>query len=120
MLAGGDRLYWIDIHSGRVMHQFPDQRGWPRGRAVPEPRGYGRAILAGELVYWPTYEKIFVFEQSSDRQARQPIDLLGLGITGGNLVVSNDTLLIAGAETLTALNPWGRVVEDQQRGGMEP
>ena len=64
-------------------------------------------MLAGNQVFWPTYEYIYIFQQSSHQQVRQPIELSSLGLTGGNLVIDQDTLLIAGADRLTALNRWG-------------
>jgi hypothetical protein len=67
-------------------------------------------------VYWPTREKIYVFDQrvlkDSSRRVvpqRATIDLLRPDvpveqrITGGNLVVGDDTLLIAGRRQLQAL-----------------
>ncbi|MGM0488186.1 MAG: PQQ-binding-like beta-propeller repeat protein [Planctomycetota bacterium] len=108
LLACGDYLYWIDIHSGKVNYQFPAVRTSLPDHAGPVPRGYGRAVLAGDQVFWPTYDSIYVFEQGSNQQVRQPIELQPLGLTGGNLVIVDDTLLIAGAEQLAALNPWGQ------------
>jgi outer membrane protein assembly factor BamB len=96
LLASGSRLYWIDIRSGELVARFP-------ARLEDDTRGYGRGLLAGDSVYWPTVGRIHVFRQSGPRQVRQPIDLAPFGMRGGNLVLSDDLLLIAGSERLTAL-----------------
>ena len=60
----------------------------------PQSRGLGRGILAGSAVYWPTRERIYVFDQYSGQQVRQPIELAALGLQGGNLVIDDGVLLI--------------------------
>ena len=108
LLASGDYLYWIDVNSGALVGQFPDPRGATVGFAGPDPRGYGRGVLAGTHVYWPTRDRIFVFDQSVPRHVRQPIYLSTLGITGGNLLIDRGVLLIASGDALVALNQYGR------------
>jgi len=49
-----------------------------------------------------------VLAQDAPRLVRQPIELSPLGMTGGNLLLAGDTLLVAGANQLAAYNPWGR------------
>ena len=97
LLASGSRLYWIDVRDGEVLARFP-------ARLEDDTRGYGRGLLAGDLVYWPTVGRIHVFQQSGPRRARQPIDLAPLGMRGGNLVLSDQLLLIAGSERLSAFD----------------
>ncbi len=109
LVASGDYLYWIDASSGAVVRQFPAPRGVARGYAGPPSRGQGRGILAGDEVYWPTRERIYVFDQYSGQQVRQPIDLAAIGLQGGNLVIDDGILLIASADELVALNTTGRV-----------
>lgn len=103
LLAGGDRLYWIDVHSGRERGRFPQ-------RVEVELRGYGRGVLAGQSVLWPTRERIYVLAQDGPRPLRQPIELAPIGMTGGNLVPAGEMLLVAGADRLAAYNPWGRQI----------
>ena len=95
LVASGDRLYWIDIDDGRLVSRFPE-------RVQDALRGYGRGVLAGHEIYWPTRDRIYIFDQDGMRQRRQPIDLAPLGATGGNLVIADDVLLIAGADRLVA------------------
>jgi outer membrane protein assembly factor BamB len=101
LIASGHRLYWIDIHNGRIAGKFP-------ARVQDALRGYGRGILAGRYVYWPTRERIYIFDQHNMRQMRQPIDLAPIGMTGGNLVIVDGVLLIASAGRLAAFSSGGR------------
>lgn len=96
LLASGSRLYWIDVRTGVVENFFP-------ARTDDVLRGYGRGLLAGDAVYWPTRDRLYIFDQSGPRQLRQPMDLLPMGLTGGNLAYGNGVLLIASANRLTAL-----------------
>jgi outer membrane protein assembly factor BamB len=100
LIASGDRLYWIGLRGadrGRVKHVWPDG---------PDKLGYGRGVLAGEDVLWPTREKIYVFDQKTARQ-KKVIDLVPRGAGGGNLLVAGGRLLIATGRELIALGPQG-------------
>ena len=109
LLASGDRLYWIDANSGRLLAQFP-QGGTPGpGQAAPSPRGLGRGLLSDQHVCFPTRENIYVFDQRPVRtdfgwQPRlvREIQLVPRGITGGNLVIAEGILLIATGDRLVA------------------
>ena len=100
LIASGSRLVWIDVQTGEIKARFPAQTD-------DALRGYGRGILAGNQVYWPTRDRIYVFDQRGPQQTRQPIELAPLGLTGGNLVISRDVLLIAAADQLSAFNTFG-------------
>ncbi len=76
---------------------------------LPRPRGFGRGVLAGSEIYWPTRERIYVFDQGSGRQVRQPIELAALGVQGGNLVIHDGVMLVASADELVAFNATGRI-----------
>jgi outer membrane protein assembly factor BamB len=111
LLASGDCLYWIDVYSGRLLTQFPAPRRQAIGYATAEPRGYGRGILHGGRIYWPTADQIFVFRQQPrevpggwvPNMTRAPIDLDLHQAKGGNLVAASGVLLIAAADELMAL-----------------
>jgi len=97
LIASGERLYWIELKGerpGRVAHVWPDGS---------EKLGYGRGILAGGSVYWPTREKIYVFDQAT-AQLKKSFDLAPRGCSGGNLLVAGGRMLIAGADGLVALS----------------
>ncbi|MBI2478980.1 MAG: hypothetical protein HYV60_10220, partial [Planctomycetia bacterium] len=102
LIASGDYLYWFDVYTGRLKSQFPAPHRSLPGHAKPSPHGYGRGILVDKHVYWPTRESIFVFDQrirpemlGRTPQAVRKIDLAFPGVTGGNLVLHDGSLLIA-------------------------
>lgn len=96
LIAAGHKLYWIGLsppEEGKV------KAVWPDG---PEKLGYGRGTLAGDCVWWPTRDKIYVFSQRTGRPVRE-ILLTPLGIRGGNLVMTPECLLVASGTSLAAL-----------------
>lgn len=110
LVVSGECVYWFDIRTGSLAGRYPEPFKASPGFARPSPRGYGRGILAGHRLYWPTRNAILVFDQRSLPRGGpwQPVierrvALEELGATGGNLVLANDTLLIAGADRLFAL-----------------
>jgi len=98
LIASGGKLYWIALRGekrGRVAHLWPDG---------PDNPGFGRGLLSGEDVLFPTRDKIYVFDQQSG-QPRKVIDLEAQGVMGGNLAAAANKLLIAGPRELVALGP---------------
>jgi outer membrane protein assembly factor BamB len=95
LIASGDRLYWISLQGnpGRITQIWPDGQ---------ERLGYGRGLLAGGTVYFPTREAIYLFDSATARQ-KGMISLRPQGLTGGNLLVADGRLLIAGNKELIAL-----------------
>jgi outer membrane protein assembly factor BamB len=121
LLVSGNYLYWLDRYTGRLVGQYPLPRKAAPGHARPNPRGFGRGLLAGSHVYWPTREAIFVFERQMVRsqRGREPvlvreIPLVPRGATGGNLVIADGVLLVATADRLYAFNETGK--PDHARG----
>lgn len=110
LIASGDSLYWVDVASGAVLGQFPGSEGGAVGQGTPQPRGFGRGLLAGNEIYWPTRDRIHIFGIDSGLPLRQPVELGTLGVQGGNLVICDDVLLIATADELVAFNALGRIV----------
>ena len=107
LVATGKSVWWLSAVTGRAEYVWPE----PGNRAAP--LGYGRGVLAGGRIYWPTREEIYVFDQQvhSDNGrryiAQEPSILLtrpdieaDKRVTGGNLVVGAGTLLIATADSL--------------------
>ncbi|MGH7134743.1 MAG: PQQ-binding-like beta-propeller repeat protein, partial [Pirellulales bacterium] len=93
LVASGDRLWWIDALQGKIV----SPPGTPRAESFPEgglPKGFGRGVLAGNKVYWPTWDKIYIFDHQGKRQL-DPIELQVRRAVGGNLVPAGDSLLIA-------------------------
>ncbi len=107
LVAGGRRLFWISLKEedrGRVKHVWPDSAERP---------GYGRGLLAGDAVLWPTRDKLFIFDQQT-AQPRKTIDLLALGVTGGNLATADGRLLITTANELIAIGPFAKQSGDEK------
>ena len=121
LIVSGDVLYWLERRSGRVAARFPAYSPAENGFALPEPRGAGRGIVAGEQVYWPTREAIWVFDQrlvplpgENQGTYREPrlakrIDLLSRGAAGGHLAYADGVLLIASPDQLLAFAAGGNV-----------
>jgi tetratricopeptide (TPR) repeat protein len=102
LIAGGRRLYWISLKEedrGRVKHAWPE--------ASDQPPGYGRGVLAGTSVLWPTRERLYIFDQQT-AQPRKAVDLRARGASGGNLLPAGGQLLIATETELIAIGPHGR------------
>jgi len=96
LIASGRRLFWISLkepEQGRVRHV------WPDGAAS---LGYGRGVLAGDCVLWPTREKIYRFVQATGR-LEKAFDLPPRGCVGGNLLAARGRLLIATPDELVAI-----------------
>jgi outer membrane protein assembly factor BamB len=112
LLASGDRLWWIDVETGKIAHVWPEQ---------PSLRGFGRGLLAGDKVYWPTRDAIYVFDQQSgaavdvmDLRRRLPE---GKDAIGGNLVASRGRMVIATPTQLLGFTMYGQVGEKAEADG---
>ena len=109
LIVGGDQLRWYDADNGRLRAAWPDQ---PRGGE--SMRGYGRGLLAGDQVLWPTRGAIYVFSRrlgSDDipRMERTPIAIAALhGISGGNLLVADGYLVVASSDKIIAFRLLGQ------------
>lgn len=100
LVAGGNSLWALDVETGRVV--------WRILNGEPEEFGYGRGLLAGAYVYWPTREELFVVHQQTGLvERRVRLDSPLLDATGGNLVIANGLLLIAQPDRLIAFGPFG-------------
>src|SRR3569623_398360 len=102
LIASGDRLWFIDADTGRVVHI--------EGGRDPESFGYGRGLLVENLVYWPLRDEIIVLDQRTGRRAQPPISLAVKQATGGNLAIVSGLLLIAEPTRLVAYNEYGRMI----------
>lgn len=101
LLASGDRLWWIDVESGKLAARWPED---------PSLRGYGRGLLVGDEVYWPTRKDIYVCGQRSGRPERTiPISAKYADLTGGNLLMADGYLLIATSDALVAFSQYSRL-----------
>ncbi len=102
VIASGDRLYWLDLVTGRVRRRFPSGGGGRAGDPLPQPRGIGRGLIAGGVVYWPTDDRIMRFSAEAGEMIADPIDLRRWGLQGGNLRWHRGVLLLATPDRLAA------------------
>jgi outer membrane protein assembly factor BamB len=87
LIASGDGLWGLALATGSVQ--------WHVGYNDPLGFGYGRGILAGNLVYWPTREEIFVVDQATGALRRRIPVTSRDGEKGGNLILAGDSLVVA-------------------------
>jgi hypothetical protein len=100
LIASGHRLYWINIggpRAGNIAHV------WPEG---PDRLGFGRGVITPTQVFWPTREKIYIFDPLTARLNKE-IELGPLGVRGGNLTVAGGHLLISAGGKLVMLSTSG-------------
>ena len=85
---------------------FPSGPDYETGFGIADPRGWGKGFIEGGIVYFPTHDNIFVFDKRlrADAKAKliRIIDLKSRKVTGGNLVVQDDIMLIANQDSLSA------------------
>lgn len=112
LIVSGDRLIWLDSHTGRVDARFPAASNSGTLNALPSPRGLGRGLISAGEVYWPNANEIIVFSAAlKDRKSvdappmQRRIRLDTRGSEGGNLVAANGWLLVATPSRLMAFSP---------------
>jgi outer membrane protein assembly factor BamB len=97
LIVSGQSLWGLDLATGRIE--------WQLGFTDPASFGFGRGLLAGDIVYWPTREDIYVVDQATGR-VRRRIPLLARYVeSGGNLVLAGDYLAIAQSRRLVVFGP---------------
>ena len=105
LVVSGRRLWWIDVYTGRLSDR-PPVNPYPAGQFA-KPTGFGRGLLAGGYIYWPTggrSPELHVLSQRTGRIARQPLNLEFAGASAGNLVWTQTHLLIASPARLYAFS----------------
>jgi hypothetical protein len=96
LIATGNRLAAVDARSGLVRFIWPDSD-------TAGIRGFGRGLVAGHEVFWPTRDRIYVFDAVTGQQTRKPIDIAAYTSSGANLVAADGYLLLAAHDKLMAL-----------------
>ena len=109
LIATGRNVWWFNVRTGKM------EAEWTGDDNKIPPRGYGRGVLAGDAIFWPTQDKIFAFDQRlGDR--RQPVMRPGIELSqsdaewqmsGGNLSASRDGLIMATKNRMIAF-PWSK------------
>jgi len=106
VLVSGDRLVWLDSLTGRLLGQFPESTTPGIVNSLPQPRGLGRATLAGGKVYWPASGEVYVFQADLAGDQRPKSSFAGSpdwinrfttgsrGAEGGNMVAVGKWLVM--------------------------
>jgi len=88
LIATGDRVLLFDVKDGKLLRSWPDT-----GQGY---EGYGRGLLAGDKIYWPTRNEIHVLDQATALRSEPPIKLQeAYQETGGNLAAGDGYLVVA-------------------------
>jgi outer membrane protein assembly factor BamB/tetratricopeptide (TPR) repeat protein len=104
LVATGNRVILFDVKTGQMRHVWPDS-----GKSLD---GYGRGLLAGDLIYWPTSTEIQVLDQRTALRAEPPIKLVETYHTkGGNLVAGDGYLIVAQADGMVVFCQNSRLIE---------
>jgi outer membrane protein assembly factor BamB len=107
------RLF-VANHSLWAWNADTGQVTWSVRQTEPDDFGYGRGWLAGDHIYWTSRQTAFVIDQRTGQIVREhPLGIANPPRTGGNLVVSNGVLLIAGADRITAYGQFARPLPAQ-------
>ena len=105
LVASGDRVLLFDVQSGKLVSTWPDS-----GNKSME--GYGRGLLAGDLIYWPTRTEIHVLDQRTGLKAQPPIKLQETYHTaGGNLAAGDGYLIVGQADGLVVFCQNSRLIQ---------
>ena len=105
LVATGDRVLLFDVRDGRLRSTWPDT-------ANKSMEGYGRGLLAGDRIYWPTRTEIQVLDQRTGVLAEKPIRLAATYHTsGGNLVAGDGYLIVAQADGMVVFCQNSRLIE---------
>jgi outer membrane protein assembly factor BamB len=104
LVATGKSVLLLHVEDGRVAHVWPD--------SSKSLEGYGRGLLAGDLIYWPTQNEIQVLDQRTGLRAQPPIKLVETYHTkGGNLVAGDGYLIVAQENGLVVFCQNSRLIE---------
>ncbi|GAB5403400.1 MAG: hypothetical protein Aurels2KO_16310 [Aureliella sp.] len=110
LCVSGDRLVWIDRHTGQIQARFPGATTPGIANSLPAPRGLGHGTVHGGYVYYPVAGEVLVFggkavEGPSQGGIPVPsvIDRIKMdsrGLVGGNLFVYDGKLIFASPSRL--------------------
>ncbi len=105
VVATGNRVVLLDVKNGNMVHSWPDGGG-------PPVTGFGRGLLAGDRIYWPTQREIHILDQSTGLPTDPPIQLKeAFGTEGGNLCVGDGYLIVAQSNALVVFCQNSRLIQ---------
>jgi outer membrane protein assembly factor BamB len=102
LIVTGGQTTAFDSATGKIAWRWP-------ANSVPS---YGRGVLAGGLVYWPTPMDIHVLKADDGALAQPAIDMFSrFGQRPGNLLAAAGKLLVAQPDRLVAMGPARNLLE---------
>lgn len=102
LIVSGSTLSSIDIATKKVVYGGR-VNGQDAIRVPPVEQGYGRGVLAGNVILWPTRESIKIVDAVTGTIiGNKPLHAPGAAEIGGNLTVSQGMLIVAQPERLVA------------------
>lgn len=108
LIASGRSLWGFDASQGNLVWSVP--------ASEPEDWGYGRGVLAGDQVLWSSKDSLWFINQADGTLLREhPLKQPDRVRTGGNLIVCQGVVLIAGEERLTAYGEYARLQDELQQ-----
>ncbi len=108
LIVSGNSLRALDVATGRET--------WKILASDPTERGYGRGVLAGDVVFWPTREAIQIVETATGQPRRNlPLNTPDSAETGGNLTIAGGMLVVAQADKLVAYGEYSLLKERLHR-----
>jgi outer membrane protein assembly factor BamB len=113
LFVSGDRLYWLDVWTGRQRARYPESGSDLPGHALPWPRGMGRGIVLQDAVLWPVAGKLLAFPielgktETGHNFVKPPWELnLGTRMAeGGHVISDGKWLILATPSRLMAFQP---------------
>jgi len=104
LVATGDRVLLFDVRTGKLVQSWPDNG--------PAFEGFGRGLLAGDKIYWPTRNEIQILDQATGLRVEPSIKLQdSFHTTGGNLAVGDGYLIVAQADALVVFCQNSRLIQ---------
>ncbi|MGL4513886.1 MAG: PQQ-binding-like beta-propeller repeat protein [Lacipirellulaceae bacterium] len=97
-VIAGRSVQGIDVATGQRRYSWPESQH-------AGLRGAGTPIVVGPEVFWPTRDRVYVLDAATGAQTRPSIGLASVGLSGANLAVAGDSLLVVGSNGLNVLGP---------------
>ncbi len=105
LVVTGDRVLLFDVRNGKRLGTWPDSGN-------KSLQSYGRGLLAGDLIYWPTLSEIQILDQQSGLPTEPPIRLRATFQTsGGNLVAGDGYLIVAQSDGMVVFCQNSRLIQ---------
>ncbi len=101
LIISGNTLWAIDIATNKTVFGSRSNTLGLRGPSVEQ--GYGRGLIAGDVILWPTREAIKIVDAKTGAMiGNKPLQTPAAADVAGNLVLCQEMLLVAQPERLVA------------------